>query len=117
MRRVGNVRDRRIWVHQRARGLQDRGRRSIELVVGMQEEQNIEGFLQNWIWNVVLFSHVIHHVQETCGAGLASQLNQRMAKDSRSGVAEVGGRGDKLSTLANSVRHTRWIQSAAESCA
>ena len=80
----------------------------------MQEEQNIEGFLQNWIRNVVLFSHVIHHVQETCGVGSTPERNQRMTKGSRSSVAEVGGRGNKFSTLANSVRHTGWARSAAE---
>jgi len=108
MRRAENVRNCRVWIHQRACGLQDRGTRSIELVVGMQEEQNIEGLFQNWIWNVVLFSHVVHHVQEACSAGLMSQRNQSTTKGSRSSVAEVGGRDDKFSTLANSVRHTGW---------
>jgi len=71
----------------------------------MQEEQNIEGFLQHWIWDVVLFSHVVHHVQETCGMGLTPQLDQKMTEGSRSSIAEVGRRGYKFSSLANSVRH------------
>jgi len=40
-----NVRDRRVWVHERTCSLQNRGARSIELVVSVQEEQDVEGFL------------------------------------------------------------------------
>ena len=100
-----DVRNCRVRVHQRTCGLQNRGTRSVEFVVSMQEEQNVEGFLQHWVRDVVFFSHMVHHEQETCGAVLTPQRNQRMTRSSRSGVAEMGRRGNKFSPLANPVRH------------
>ena len=49
---------------------------------------------------------MIHHVQEPCDIALTPQRHQRVTRGSRSGVAEVGRRSNKLSPLANSVRHT-----------
>ena len=62
---VENIRDCRVGVDQRACGLQNGGARSVELMVSMQEEQDVESLLQHWVWDVVFFTHMVHHVQET----------------------------------------------------
>ena len=71
----------------------------------MQEEQNVKSLFQHRIRDVVLFSHMVHHVQETNGKKLVARWNHRIIKNSRSCVAEMGRRGDKLSPLTNSVCH------------
>lgn len=74
-------------------------------MIGMQEEQDIESLFQHRIWDIVLFSHVVHHVQESRVIEPTPQQDREMNKGSRSSVTEMGRRSNKLSPLANSVCH------------
>ena len=74
-------------------------------MIGMQEEQDVESLLQHRIRDVILFSHMVHHVQESGVIESTAREKQGINKGSRSSVAEVGRRSNKFSSLPNSVCH------------
>lgn len=44
-------------------------------MVGVDEEQDIEGLLEDWVWSVILFAQVVHLVQE--GASVTQAARRR----------------------------------------
>ena len=74
----------------------------------MDEEQDIQGFDEYRVGHVVFLANVIHLVQESV---LKVQypkdvLTLHRAQDLRRGVAQSSGRGDKFTTLTDTVCHS-----------
>ena len=64
-----DARDSAIRIHQRTPRLQYSRCARVQLVISVQEEQCVEGLLQDGVRAVVLLAEVVHLVEEAGGRG------------------------------------------------
>lgn len=75
-------------------------------MVSVQQEQDIESLLKDGVWNIVLFTHVIHLVQEARNEGGEKLSLNAEWVCLRAGIAQICWRRYEFSALADPVCHS-----------